>query len=214
MRRMIPRRIGAWLALALGCLVLAAPAAAQAPATAPATAQAPTQAPTQAPATVAPTAPSPLVQAQREQAAKEAIESSRIYLAEKELQLKIYQLRVKRAEQEDRHAIMTLYKQSVTDVLIFVLVMTLSGGGVYMSYLQFKKTIVDVVGPPGPDGKPAVPLEPSSFKFGLAGVEMSSSIIGLLVLGLSLAFFYLYLDRVYEIRVLPAPPTAQAAAKP
>jgi hypothetical protein len=158
--------------------------------------------------------PSPSLQAVRDQANRELIETSRIFLAENQLQLKIDQLRVRRAEQEDRHAIMTLYKQSVTDVLIFILVMTLSTGGVYMSYLQFKKTVIDVAGPLDAEGKPLAPIDASSFKFGLAGVEMSSSIIGLLVLGLSLAFFYLYLDRVYEIRVLPTAPTAAAQTKP
>ncbi len=196
-------------ALVLGLALTAASAALADTAPTPAPAAAPAQ------AQAAPLGPvSPLVQAQREQAAREAIESSRIFLAEKELQLKVDQLRVKRAEQEDRHAIMTLYKQSVTDVLIFLLVMTMTAGGVYMSYLQFKKTIADLAGPLGADGKPAVPIDASSFKFGLTGVEMSSSIIGLLVLGLSLAFFYLYLDRVYEIRVLPPAPSASAQAKP
>ena len=200
-------------ALALFLILTAAPAAVANTGAGPAT--------TPTPAVAAQSAASPpaapvslLVQAQREQAAKEAIETSRVFLAERKLQLKIYQLRVQRAGQEDRHAIMTLYKQSVTDVLIFILVMTMSAGGVYMSYLQFKKTVIDIAGPLDADGKPLAPIDASSFKFGLAGVEMSSSIIGLLVLGLSLAFFYLYLDRVYEIRVLPSSPSTISQAKP
>ena len=197
-------RLADFAALAL-CLTLAAAPAALADTT-------PTPVPATPAAPAAQATPSPLVQAQLDQAAREAIESSRIFLAEKELQLKMDQLKVKRAEQEDRHAIMTLYKQSMTDVLIFLLVMIMSGGGVYMSYLQFRKTALDIAGPLDADGKPAVPIDASSFKFGLAGVEMSSSIIGLLVLGLSLAFFYLYLDRVYEIRVLGEEPAAAAPA--
>ncbi|MET0336926.1 MAG: hypothetical protein ABW063_04110, partial [Caulobacter sp.] len=53
--------------------------------------------------------------------------------------------------------------------------------------------------------KPAEPTPSSTIKLSLAGLEVSSSIIGLLVLVVSLGFFYLYLDRVYEIRVLAAP---------
>lgn len=37
------------------------------------------------------------------------------------------------------------------------------------------------------------------MKVGAAGIEVSSSIVGLLILVISLAFFYLYLENVYPV---------------
>lgn len=48
----------------------------------------------------------------------------------------------------------------------------------------------------------------SKIKIGLDGLEMSSSILGLLILGFSLGFFYLYLVHVFEIKELGISPSA------
>jgi hypothetical protein len=45
----------------------------------------------------------------------------------------------------------------------------------------------------------AVEPAASSLKIGPTGVEISSQVIGLLILGFSLAFFYLYITRVYPM---------------
>lgn len=42
----------------------------------------------------------------------------------------------------------------------------------------------------------------TSLKVSKEGVEVNSSVIGLLVLALSLVFFYLYVERIYAIRIL------------
>ena len=42
----------------------------------------------------------------------------------------------------------------------------------------------------------------TNISFSPKGVSMSSSVIGLIILGLSLGFFYLYLETVYPINVL------------
>jgi len=111
-----------------------------------------------------------------------------------------------------------------TSIAIFFLVSGIVLFGLWLSYLQFRKDFVGAHKPGDVDterpqqitGGP-VPAEGhesdqsgsathSSLKVGLHGIEVSSSIIGLLILVLSLAFFYLYLSNVYPVfDRLPSP---------
>lgn len=91
-------------------------------------------------------------------------------------------------------------------IFIFVLVMGIIIFGMRLSYLQFRRDLYRRVKEPNvqeaaqPDSAPEKGKIMHSLKVGLQGVEISSSIVGLLILTLSLAFFYLYLKEVYPLR--------------
>lgn len=71
-------------------------------------------------------------------------------------------------------------------IMVFIMV----AAGLYLSYVQLKKE--DKEG------------EKSSFymKLGAGSFELNSSIIGLIILAMSFLFFKLYIDNVYEIKVV------------
>lgn len=70
-----------------------------------------------------------------------------------------------------------------SSIAIFLLVVIVVMAGIYLSYLQLVK---------GLSSETKVAIKEGSF-------EVSSSIIGFLILFLSLAFFYLYLREVYPV---------------
>ena len=88
------------------------------------------------------------------------------------------------------------YRQSVfwwqywSTMMIFACVIALITCGLYFSYTQFKGASTHVT--------------QTSIKLGKDGLEISSPVIGLLVLFLSLGFFYLYLTNVYPINEVGA----------
>jgi hypothetical protein len=45
--------------------------------------------------------------------------------------------------------------------------------------------------------------ELTSLKFSLGGIEIKTSLVGLLILTISVAFFYLYIRYVYQLVELP-----------
>lgn len=79
--------------------------------------------------------------------------------------------------------------QLISSVIIFVLVAFLVLIGVYFSWLQFRAALV---------GTPA-DMKETSFEASTTGLKVSSPILGVIILALSLAFFYLYLVHVYPI---------------
>jgi hypothetical protein len=82
-----------------------------------------------------------------------------------------------------KHRRATLRLQLIKDNILFVIVLAIVGFGVYLSYIQFKKG-------DQPEG---------SLKLGPAGVEVTSSILGIFILAFSIGFFYLYLVHVFPI---------------
>lgn len=99
---------------------------------------------------------------------------------------------------------------------ILGMVMLLVGSGLWFSYLQFtldKRAMAELqkLASLAKELPPDDPLRPlllakadlsaqrstQSFEFG--PVKMSSPVIGLVVLAMSLAFFFVYVDRVYTI---------------
>ena len=106
------------------------------------------------------------------------------------------------------------YWHFLSTTIVFLLVVGIVAFGLRLSYLQFKKDMVlsrvrrelgagiDGAGA-GADKQSAVTPPPptlQTLKLGLQGIEISSSVIGLLIFTLSLGFFYLYLEQVYPIR--------------
>lgn len=81
-------------------------------------------------------------------------------------------------------------RQLIYDPIILVVVIVIVFSGIYLSYLQVKRDLG------------ANSAQESSIEITRDGVKVSSSVIGLLILVISLAFFYLYLTQVYTIREL------------
>ncbi len=75
--------------------------------------------------------------------------------------------------------------QHTSTIVIFFVVLFLVGTGIYFAWVQFKS---------GENSKSNNEIEVS-----LTGVKVSSPILGVIILVLSLAFFYLYLRYVYPV---------------
>jgi hypothetical protein len=115
-----------------------------------------------------------------------------------------------------------------TKLLMYV-VLTIVACGLWFTHLQFTKELkaekaaprraVRPVAPAEPpNGSPAAP-EPgqrpnTTLKAGPAGIEITSQVIGLLVLGFSLAFFYLYVKEVYPMQEAELHKQADTAPTP
>ncbi|MGA2188457.1 MAG: hypothetical protein ABSH33_08005 [Steroidobacteraceae bacterium] len=116
--------------------------------------------------------------------------------------------------------------------LIFFLVIGIVVFGLYVTYLQFNRDYRDwsvtshhprlppTAGVPS-DGPAAaesneIARPVSSLKISAGGLELSSQVIGLIVLALSFAFFYLYVKEVYpmvETRTILVPPMDSSSSK-
>lgn len=131
-----------------------------------------------------------LLQREREDRINSGIAQRRVEQAWREAALA-------QAIREDAHFTFTLYKQAVVDVILTILVIAIVSIGLWMSYLQIRSD-----------------LSATSLKVSRDGLEMSSSVVGLFVLLASMVFFYIYIDKVYEIRRVGATQTAPASAKP
>jgi len=89
-------------------------------------------------------------------------------------------------------------------IVILVIVTILVFGGLYMSYLQFKADINNKPLPENGNSK-------TQIKMGKEGFEISSSIIGILILFMSFMFFYLYVKDVYTIKSIASIEIAEKA---
>lgn len=93
--------------------------------------------------------------------------------------------------------------QLLSSRLIFFVVLALVGAGLYFAAVQFRLAMRAA---PDKSGAPAQPAAGSAtslatnLEISAKGVVMSSSVMGVIILGLSLAFFYLYLAYVYPIK--------------
>jgi hypothetical protein len=83
------------------------------------------------------------------------------------------------------HRTQVIEWQHFSTKVIFFVVLFLVGTGIYFAWVQFKS---------GGDSQTVNEVEVS-----LTGVKVSSPILGVIILVLSLAFFYLYLRYVYPI---------------
>jgi hypothetical protein len=110
--------------------------------------------------------------------------------------------------------------------ILFWLVIGIVLFGLYITMVQFRRDYSGwhkaPVAPhiPGSaevsDPLPAVPPPmvlplPSTLKIGPGGMEVTSQVVGLLVLSLSLAFFYLYIRNVYPIELVSVGAAKSAA---
>jgi hypothetical protein len=108
--------------------------------------------------------------------------------------------------------------------LLFGVVLLIVAFGLYITYAQFRRDYSGwqpsaAPGTPPPaqdtDPAPAPRLLPAAttLKLSPAGLEVTSQIVGLIVLALSLAFFFLYVKEVYPIREVEVMRKADAAAQ-
>lgn len=106
---------------------------------------------------------------------------------------------------------------------LFWCVLTITGVGLALSWREFGK-YYEGKRPAGAKGTaradagpgesaPGAPPQ-SVFKVGAQGLEVTSSLIGFLVLSVSLAFFYLYVVNVYPLYEIAAAQATSASAKP
>ena len=79
--------------------------------------------------------------------------------------------------------------QLLSSRIIFVLVIFLVLAGLYFSWMQFRA---------GLGGTGAEPRD-TTFEASATGFKVSSPVLGVIILAISLAFFYLYLVHVYPI---------------
>jgi hypothetical protein len=114
----------------------------------------------------------------------------------------------------------TYEAQLIQTRIIFVLVLILVGAGLFFSWMQFQQSlnwnrhVKNNVRPVGPlvGDKPAEHNDetpsnqdkdyepsPETIKLGKDGVEIRSAYVGVIILALSMAFFFLYLKYVYPI---------------
>jgi len=85
--------------------------------------------------------------------------------------------------------------QAITTKIIFFIVIALVIFGAILTGLQFKRTATGV----------------TALKASTGGIEVTSPVIGVVILTLSLGFFYLYLANVYPIMEVKA---ASVEARP
>lgn len=88
--------------------------------------------------------------------------------------------------------------QHRSSTIIFYSVLFLVLTGVGFSGIQFYRSMRESVGP-APDGGGDDEAGVSHIELSTGGLKISSPVLGVIILGLSLAFFYLYLVYVYPI---------------
>ncbi len=86
--------------------------------------------------------------------------------------------------------------QDISGWVLLVVVLVIVGIGLWFSWVQFKCDLVK----PGTGPKP---IHEASFS--TTGITVKSSVLGVIILTLSLAFFYLYLVHVYPIKPIAKP---------
>jgi len=90
--------------------------------------------------------------------------------------------------------------QSFQTIIIFIVVIGLVVGGFVLAALQFRQDKQD----------PSV----SSFEISRDGLKIQSSVIGLLVLTISMVFFFVYIRDVYKISELNSSAAQQQVTAP
>jgi hypothetical protein len=122
-----------------------------------------------------------------------------------------------------QHRKMAFTWQLTSSKIIFWMVMGLVVTGVFFSWLQFRLALksvpyrkeVDTPGEQSADNKPTS-YDPNSTQLeaSLQGVKVSSSVLGVILLVISLMFFYLYLTHVYRLEEISEPKSTTLAPQP
>ena len=93
--------------------------------------------------------------------------------------------------------------QLLSSRVIFIVVLLLVIAGIYFAAVQFHVAMIaarrNLLIPPGADAAAGANPLATQLEISAKGVVINSSVLGVIILGLSLAFFYLYLVYVYPI---------------
>ena len=89
------------------------------------------------------------------------------------------------------HRTLVFEWQHRSSIIIFFVVHSLVAAGLFFAWLQFRKDL----------RARSTAAEPGhTVELSATGLKVSSNVLGLMILALSLGFFYLYLDVVYPIK--------------
>lgn len=100
-------------------------------------------------------------------------------------------LKYKYLESSIKHRIKTLNTQYTISIIIFIVVIVLVFFGLFFSWKHFKYHF-----------KENKNEEKTKLKVNFNGIEISSNIIGVIILTFSLVFFYLYLVHIFPIKII------------
>ncbi|MDJ0902497.1 MAG: hypothetical protein QNJ55_27200 [Xenococcus sp. MO_188.B8] len=87
--------------------------------------------------------------------------------------------------------------QFASSIIILFIVIIIVIAGLYFSYIQFTKSFKQ-----GNENSENKEIKETTIKIGTGEMEISSSVIGLIILTLSFAFFYLYITNVFPLEEL------------
>lgn len=114
--------------------------------------------------------------------------------------------------------------QNMYTVVIFIIVNMLVVSGLYFAWIQFSATLhltrrLRATSPLASDSSKGKDIEPAQWttqqlKVGPDGVAISSSFIGLIILGISMGFYLMYLKYVYPIRTATTESTSTGTYTP
>jgi hypothetical protein len=90
--------------------------------------------------------------------------------------------------------------QLLSSRVIFAVVLVLVGCGIYFAWVQFRAALLAARRSVKEPAAAVVNPLATQFEVSAKGVVINSSVLGVVILGLSLAFFYLYLVYVYPIQ--------------
>ncbi len=91
--------------------------------------------------------------------------------------------------------------QFYSSIGIYFLVVFILFTGLYFSYLQFKNSIIKQnINNNNKDSKNTKSLPETKLKLSQTGVEVSSSLIGVIILVFSVIFFYMYIEKIYPLK--------------
>lgn len=107
---------------------------------------------------------------------------------------------MERRKKEWEHRTSVLKWHFLSSIFIFLIIVIFILSGLYFSYLQFKASDY---------GRNHNASNSAQIEISRDGVKISSSVIGLLILFLSLSFFYLYLEEVYHLEIIQDVPSSK-----
>lgn len=89
----------------------------------------------------------------------------------------------------------------ISSIIIFIIVVIMVFSGLYFSYLQLEQSLLikKISNKESDDNDSRIAI--NKISFATNKIEISSSVIGLVILTISFAFFYLYIVYVYPVSV-------------
>ncbi|MBD1582859.1 hypothetical protein [Pseudoalteromonas sp. S16_S37] len=134
---------------------------------------------------------------------------------------KFEQEKVTASIEKMRHRTSVFYFQFIQTIFIFFMVMILVLGGFYLAFLQFKldreialksleRTQSSDTSPDSVHTKEEQ-KQSNSVEISMKGIKLNSSVIGLIILAMSFAFFYLYIKDVYTIELFKEPKMSETS---